>query len=128
MYFSVVFITTDFFFIGFFRYEYLPEKTRFRKKHVCLKIQYMKKKDRLTFILLGIFFGSLGVYNFYAGYTVKGVVQLLVTILTFGILGFVSALIALMEVYFVTCDASGQPFAKYGETREIKVTSDPDVV
>lgn len=86
----------------------------------------MRKKDRLTFILLGIYLGSLGVHNFYAGYTVKGVVQLLVTILSFGILGFVSALIALMEVYFVTCDASGQPFAKYGETREIKVISNPD--
>ncbi len=34
-------------------------------------------KSQLVYILLGLFVGFLGVHNFYAGYTKKGVIQLL---------------------------------------------------
>ena len=42
-------------------------------------------KSRLTAGLLGIFLGSIGVHRFYLGYTSIGVLQILVTIATFGL-------------------------------------------
>lgn len=40
-------------------------------------------KSRVTFILLAFFLGGLGVHNFYAGYSGKGVAQLLLTLFLF---------------------------------------------
>lgn len=37
-------------------------------------------KTRVAYILLAFFLGGLGIHNFYAGYTGKGVAQLLLTI------------------------------------------------
>ncbi len=47
--------------------------------------------------VLGILFGCLGVHNFYLGYTSKGVVQLLMTLLSCGFLGAVSWIWGLVE-------------------------------
>jgi len=41
------------------------------------------QKSRLSYILLGLFLGGLGIHNFYAGYSGKGVAQLLLTLLLF---------------------------------------------
>jgi len=43
----------------------------------------MVRKNRVAFVLLAIFFGALGVHNFYAGYIKKGVIQCCLTVLTF---------------------------------------------
>lgn len=43
------------------------------------------QKSKLTAGLLGIFLGSVGVHNFYLGYTGKAVAQLLIAVLTCGI-------------------------------------------
>lgn len=37
-------------------------------------------KSRVAYILLAFFLGGLGIHNFYAGYTGKGVAQLLLTL------------------------------------------------
>ena len=42
--------------------------------------QQFSSKSRVAYILLGLFLGSLGIHNFYAGYGGKGVAQLLLTI------------------------------------------------
>ena len=42
-------------------------------------------KSKLTAGLLGIFLGSVGVHNFYLGYTGKAIAQLLIAVLTCGI-------------------------------------------
>ena len=47
--------------------------------------------------VLGIVLGCLGVHNFYLGYTSKGVVQLLMTVLSCGFLGAVSWIWGLVE-------------------------------
>lgn len=39
------------------------------------------QKSRGIYIILGLFFGLLGIHNFYAGYHGKGAVQLIITIL-----------------------------------------------
>ena len=54
-------------------------------------------KSKIAAGLLGIFLGSLGVHNFYLGYTGKAVAQLLISILSCGILSAVSGLWGLIE-------------------------------
>ena len=67
-------------------------------------------KSRTSYVLLGFFLGGLGIHNFYAGYTGKGVAQLLITLLT---LGFGAVIVwpwVIVEMFTVTQDATGQPF------------------
>lgn len=47
--------------------------------------------------LFGIFLGAFGVHNFYLGFTGKAVAQLLITVLSCGILSPVSAIWGLIE-------------------------------
>lgn len=68
-------------------------------------------KRRLTFILLGVFLGSLGVHNFYAGYTKRGVAQLCITLLTLGYASVVTWIWAVVEVCTVDRDSKNVIFA-----------------
>lgn len=54
-------------------------------------------KSKIAAGLLGIFLGTFGVHNFYLGYTGKAVGQLLITVLSCGILSFVSYIWGLVE-------------------------------
>lgn len=54
-------------------------------------------KSKIAAGLLGIFLGAFGVHNFYLGYTGKAVAQLLITILSCGILSFASGIWGLIE-------------------------------
>lgn len=54
-------------------------------------------KSKLAAGLLGIFLGSLGIHNFYLGYTGKAVAQLLITVLTCGVCAIVSEVWGLIE-------------------------------
>lgn len=54
-------------------------------------------KSKIAAGLLGIFLGFLGVHNFYLGYNEKAVAQLLLTILTCGLLSFISGIWGLIE-------------------------------
>ncbi len=54
-------------------------------------------KSKLAAGLLGIFLGSLGVHNFYLGYTTKAVIQLVLSILSCGTLAIVSEIWGLIE-------------------------------
>ena len=74
-------------------------------------------KSKLAAGLLGIFLGSLGVHNFYLGYTGKAIAQLLMTVLSFltcgitaiaaGIWGLVEGILILTGS--INTDASGAP-------------------
>lgn len=68
-------------------------------------------KSRLAYILLGLFLGGLGVHNFYAGYNGKGIAQLLMSILSFGILTPVVWIWVIVEIITVTKDVKGIPFS-----------------
>ena len=68
-------------------------------------------KERLIYILLGLFLGSLGVHNFYAGYTGKAVAQLLITLLSLGTGSIIVSIWVIVEVCTVRTDARGIPFA-----------------
>lgn len=54
-------------------------------------------KSKLVAGLLGIFLGAIGIHNFYLGYTGKGLAQVLITVLSCGILSIVSAIWGLVE-------------------------------
>ncbi len=54
-------------------------------------------KSKMAAGLLGIFLGSLGIHNFYLGYTGKALAQLLMTICSCGILAAVSSIWGLIE-------------------------------
>jgi TM2 domain-containing membrane protein YozV len=74
----------------------------------------MNGKSKLGTGLLGIFQDCLGVHNFYLGYTGKAWAHLLITLLSVGTLGFISAIWGLIEgiLYLTghyTTDANGVP-------------------
>ncbi len=56
--------------------------------------------------ICGILLGALGVHKFILGYTTEGVIMLLVTVLTCGILSPITALIGLIEgiIYLTKSD------------------------
>lgn len=80
-------------------------------------------KSKLAAGLFGILLGTFGVHNFYLGYTGKAVAQLLITILSFGLLSFVSAIWGLVEGILILSasvgtqwdlDAQGLPMRPIG--------------
>lgn len=70
-------------------------------------------KSRGVYVILGLFFGLMGVHNFYAGRFGVGVAQLLtVLILGWFVVGLVIvAFWVLIELFIVTEDGKGQAFA-----------------
>jgi TM2 domain-containing membrane protein YozV len=56
-----------------------------------------KTNNKVLVGILGILLGALGIHKFFLGYTKEGVIMLLVTILSFGILSPVMGLIGLIE-------------------------------
>lgn len=71
-------------------------------------------KSKIAAGLLGIFLGGLGVHNFYLGFTGKAVAQLLISILSCGMLSWVSAIWGLIEGILIltgsmNTDAQGNP-------------------
>ena len=71
-------------------------------------------KSKIAAGLLGIFLGCFGVHNFYLGFTGKAIAQLLITILSCGMLSFASAIWGLIEGILIltgsmNTDAQGNP-------------------
>ena len=71
-------------------------------------------KHWIVAVLLAFFLGTLGIHNFYLGYTTKGIIQLVLTITVIGI--FVSGPWALIDFIMLimrsgsyATDAQGQP-------------------
>jgi len=60
-------------------------------------IEAKEQKSRVVAGLLAIFFGFLGVHNFYLGYTRKGVAMLLITLLSFFLLSGITSTWGLIE-------------------------------
>ena len=71
-------------------------------------------KSKIVAGLLGIFLGALGVHNFYLGFTGKAIAQLLLSILSCGLLAFASSIWGLIEGILIltgsmNVDANGVP-------------------
>ena len=70
-------------------------------------------KSKIVAGILGILLGSIGVHNFYLGYTGKAVAQLLITVLSCFTLSFISGIWGLIEGIMILCgnidkDADGR--------------------
>jgi len=83
---------------------------------VSLGVPYSagQQKSKIAAGLLGIFLGAFGVHNFYLGYTGKAIAQLLMSILSCGILAAVSSIWGLVEGIMIltgsiNTDAAGVP-------------------
>lgn len=70
----------------------------------------LESKNKWVYILLGLFLGEFGIHDFYAGYIGRGVVKLLITILSFGFLFWISWLWAIVEICTVRMDSRGVTF------------------
>ena len=69
------------------------------------------QKSRIAAGILGILLGGLGIHRFYLGYVGIGIVQIVVTIVTFGIgsiWGFIEGILILTGSG-ITKDAKGRP-------------------
>ena len=76
----------------------------------------VQSKSKIAAGLLGILLGAFGVHNFYLGYTGKAVGQLLLTLLSCGVLSFVSGIWGLIEGIMIltgsiNVDANGNPLS-----------------
>lgn len=72
-------------------------------------------KSKTTAALLAFLLGPLGIHNFYLGFKGRAIAQLLITILSFGTLFWVSGLWAFVECVLILTgqiskDADGNPF------------------
>lgn len=92
---------------------------------VCVKCGYqlsgqpvvapgMEQKSKMAAGLLGIFLGALGIHNFYLGFTGKALAQLLISVLSCGMLSPVSGIWGLIEGIMIltgssNIDAKGMP-------------------
>ena len=71
------------------------------------------QKSKLTAGLLAIFLGTLGIHNFYLGYTGKGIAQIFVTLFTCGfgaIWGLIEGIMILTGS--INTDAEGNPLVE----------------
>ena len=73
----------------------------------------MQPRSRLAYILLAIFLGGFGIHNFYAGYTKKAVIQLLLTVLLgWTVIVPVAVFVwIILDIIKVTTDADGVPMS-----------------
>ena len=69
--------------------------------------QYPNQKSKLVAGLLGIFLGGFGVHNFYLGRTGRAVLQLVITLLSFGI----AAIWGFIEGILILAAKPGSPWA-----------------
>ena len=60
-------------------------------------------KSKIAAGLLGIFLGCFGVHNFYLGYTGKAVAQLVITVVSCGLLSPISGIWGLIEGILILC-------------------------
>jgi TM2 domain-containing membrane protein YozV len=89
--------------------EKVPDKSQNDTVSVQAVSLVKSAKSRGIYIILGLFFGLLGIHNFYAGYYGRGAIQLLlILILGWVVIGFIIVVPwVLIDLFVVTTDASG---------------------
>lgn len=79
-------------------------------------------RNKIVAGLLAIFLGSLGVHNFYLGYTTKAVIQLLLTLVGWIVVigPVVAAVWALIEGILILCSSYGSPWHRDAKGVELR--------
>ena len=93
------------------RSDYNTSRNFSQNIHNSYDNMMVKPKNRLIAGLLAIFLGSMGIHDFYLGYSQKGVAHLLMFVF---FLGWISRIWALVEALLIftgktDCDANGIP-------------------
>lgn len=70
-----------------------------------VSVSIARPKDRVAYILLGIFLGMFGAHNFYAGYTARALGQLAITLCTLFVGAIVSWIWAIVEICIIDWDS-----------------------
>lgn len=80
------------------------------------------QKSKIVAGLLGLFLGTLGVHNFYLGYTGKAVAQLLLTLIGWIILigPIISGIWSLIEAVLILCSSYGSNWHRDGHGQELQ--------
>lgn len=68
-------------------------------------------KSRVSYMILGLFFGLFGAHNFYLGCWCRGICQMLITILSLGMLSPVVYAWVILDICLVRADVHGFPLA-----------------
>lgn len=76
-------------------------------------------KSKIVAGVLGIVLGCFGIHNFYLGYIGKGLAQLALTVLTFGILSFISVTWGLIEGILILVSQPGSPWHRDAQGQEL---------
>lgn len=90
--------------------------------HAAPRAAETSEKSRLAGGLLGIFLGSLGVHNFYLGFTTKAVIQLLLTLVgwvAFGLGPAIAAVWGLIEGIMILASKPGGKWHRDAKGREL---------
>lgn len=80
----------------------------------------VSKRSKMVAALLAFFFGFLGVHNFYLGKNGRGFAQLLITVVSFGMLSFVSGVWAFIEFIMILCSKPGSEYHQDGDGAELQ--------
>lgn len=72
----------------------------------------VNRKSKIAAGVLGILLGGFGIHNFYLGFTGKAVAQLLITVLSIGMLSWVSAIWGLVEGILILVSKPGNQWHK----------------
>ena len=68
-----------------------------------------QRKSRVTYIILALLLGGIGIHNFYSGHIGKGIAKIVFT--AFGVTAPISGIWALIEIFAVKKDGKGLPMA-----------------
>ena len=75
-------------------------------------------KSKIVAGILGILLGSLGIHNFYLGFTKKAVIQLILTLLVFT--SFISAIWGLVEGILILVSKPGEQWHRDASGAELQ--------
>lgn len=81
--------------------------------------EVVARKSKIAAGLFGIFLGALGVHNFYLGHIGKGIAQLLITLLSLGMLSWVSAIWGLIEGVLILSSHAGESWHRDARNLEL---------
>lgn len=96
---------------GYYQQGY-PQPGAYPNGNMAPNVAGYVPKSRIAAGVLGILLGSLGIHRFYLGYVGIGILQIIVTLFTFGIgalWGFIEGIIILCSPRSFPTDARGVP-------------------
>lgn len=85
-----------------------------------IKATLVSSRNKIVAGLLAIFLGSLGIHNFYLGFKGKAIAQLLISVLSIGLLAGVSIIWSCVEGILILCSKPGTKWHKDADGAELK--------